>query len=166
MGWDTLGAAANAAGGNSGRYLKLKDGSRFELLMLSDPYTMEKTWNDGRTSTRFACVVFCTDDPSGAQQLEFGPGVARDLASELKGHDPRKTKVMISRKGSGQTDTRYTVARLGKASADELAQAKAADADRIWDLEEDGWAPLEAEKPTARPKAAPANDAPAEDVPF
>lgn len=162
MGWDTLGAAASKAS-NGGRYLKLTDGCRYELLMLSSPYTQEKTWDDGRTSMRFAAVVYCTDAPSGAQQLEFGAGVAKDLARELKGHDPSTTKVMISRVGSGKTDTRYTVARLGKASADDLEAAKAADDDRIWDLGEDGWAPLEDAPKAAKPAAS---DAPPEDVPF
>jgi hypothetical protein len=166
MGWDNLGSAADKAGGNGGRYLKLKDGSRFELLMLSEPFMQEKTWSDGRTSTRFACVVYCTDDPSGAQQFEFGPGVAKDLAAELKGNDPRTVKVMVSRKGSGQTDTRYTVARLGKASGEEIRAANKADADRAWDLAEDGWWPLDGgNKATPATKPAPSST-PDEDVPF
>lgn len=165
MGWGNLGSAANAATNNGGRYLKLTDGCRFELLLMSEPYTKEVTWSDGRTSVRFAAVVYCTDDPSGAQQLEFGAGVAKDLARELKGQDPSKTKVMVSRTGSGKTDTRYTVARLGKATAEELADAKVADAGRMWDLSEDGWVPLDDAAPKPKP-ATPAADVPDEDVPF
>jgi hypothetical protein len=169
MGWSDLGKAASSASGNGGRYLKLSDGSRYELLLLSEPYQKDVTWPDGRQSVRFAAVVYCTDDPSGAQQFEFGAGVAKDLALELKGQDPATTKVMVSRKGSGKTDTRYTVARLGKASADELRAARAADADRTWDLQEDGWYPLEGSGepvPKASPDPDPHNAGPDEDIPF
>lgn len=164
MGWGNLESAANSASGNGGRYLKVRDGNRFELLLLSEPFTMQKTWNDGRTSTRFAAVVYVTSDPAGAQQFEFGPGIAKDLASELKGQDARAVKVMISRKGSGQTDTRYTVARLGAATPAELAAAKVADEDRIWDLEEDGWCPLEQSSAPSKPPAG--NNVQDSDVPF
>ncbi len=164
MSWGNLESAANS--GNGGRYLKLKDGSRFELLLISDPFTKEVTWGDGRTSQRFACVVYCTDSPAGAQQLEFGPGVARKLSGELKGQDPRKVKVMVKRTGSGKTDTEYTVARLGSASLDEITAAKVADADRLWDLEEDGWCPLEPSAPVAAARTQGLETGPDADIPF
>lgn len=171
MGWSSLGRAANSAS-NGGRYLKLTDGSRYELLMLGPPHQKEVTWQDGRTSIRFAAVVYCTDSPSGAQQFEFGPGVARDLAAELTGHDETATKVMVSRKGSGKTDTRYTVARIGKATKEEVRAASVADADRTWELAEEGWWPLEDAAPAPAPAAKPAKarpstfEAPDDDVPF
>lgn len=174
MGWSNLKSAASRASGNGGRYLKLSDGDRYELLFMCPPHQKEVTWPDGRTSVRFAARVYATSDPAGVQQLEFGPGVARDLADELAGQDPGTTKVMIRRTGSGKTDTRYTVARMGQASADEIKAAQEADEDRTWDLTEDGWWELEGSSEPA-PKAAPAaanaprsSDIPEqdEDIPF
>jgi len=163
MSWGNLDSAANAATSNGGRYLKLKDGDRFELLFVSPPFQKEVTWPDGRTSVRFVARVYCTSDPSGVQQYEFGAGVAKDLASELRGHDVASTRVMLSRKGSGKTDTRYTVARIGAATDAEVAASKVADDDRAWSLEEDGWWPLEEAGKAVPPKAAPVAD---DDAPF
>jgi hypothetical protein len=171
MSWGNLESTINANRGNGGKWLKVKDGDRHEVLFLSAPYMQTKTWSEGRSSDRYGFVVYCTSDPAAAQLFECGPGVAKDLAKEMKGVNPAEVKVMIKREGSGQTDTRYTVARLGKADAAELKAAKAADADRSWDMAEEGWTPLSELAKTdpyaAAPKATPAsNEAPDDDIPF
>lgn len=169
MSWDNLKTHASSGGGNSGRYFKLRDGDRHEVITLGEPVTKEVTWSDGRTSRRYCVAVYCTSSPAECQSFEFGPGIAKDLAVENP--KPGQTVVRLKRTGSGKEDTKYTVAEVRPATAEELAEAKRCFADKTWDLEEEGWWPLAAHTAAGSglpPSPPPASSAPAadDDIPF
>lgn len=88
-----------------GDYLKLKDGEKVKLRFASEPAIVTY---DGR-KIRYQWIVFNRNEKK-AQVYEAGAQVFGQLASLFpEWGDPTTFDVTISREGSGQFDTSYTV---------------------------------------------------------
>lgn len=91
--------------GGSGDYLRLKDGDRVKLRFASDPAVVTY---DGK-KLRYQWVVY-NRNSKAAQIYESGPQVFGQLAELYpEWGDPKDFDVTLSRTGSGQFDTSYTV---------------------------------------------------------
>lgn len=89
----------------SGDYLKLKDGDKIKLRFATAPAVVTY---DGK-KLRYQWVVF-NRTANKAQTYEAGPQVFEQLAALYdEWGEPTEFDVTISRTGSGQFDTSYTV---------------------------------------------------------
>jgi hypothetical protein len=113
---------SNGSGGNT--FLKLKDGESKAGVFRGEIYEFLKKWENGKSQ------VVGPDDPEGktsfrlnfvtledgkftAKTWEFGITVYNQLADIHEEYDLSKTKVKITRRGTG-TDTTYMVLPLLK----------------------------------------------------
>lgn len=102
----------------SGKYLKLKDGDRVKVRFASEPAGVTY---DGE-KIRYQWVVYNHNDKK-AQVYEAGPQVFGQLAELYPDWgDPTEFDVTISRTGSGQFDTSYTVTPAPKSAPLDKAQ--------------------------------------------
>lgn len=130
-----------------GDYLKLRDGDRVKVRFASEPAGV--TYDGDKI--RYQWVVYNHNDKK-AQVYEAGPQVFGQLADLYpEWGEPTKFDVTISRTGSGQFDTSYTVTPSPKSTPLTEEQKKLVDAaletfphsKARWlkDIEEDGIMP-------------------------
>lgn len=117
--------------GGSKNYLKLKDGESVTGIFRGEPYDFRTHWGNGRSTvcTGAACpeckaggkssfrfrINFITSENGAlvAKVFEQGKSVYSALGSlHSTGYDLTKTKVSITRHGSGKNDTQYNVLPL------------------------------------------------------
>lgn len=141
---DSIYATHKPAGG-SGDYLKLKDGDKIKLRFASLPAVVTY---DGQ-KIRYQWVVYNRNEKK-AQVYEAGAQVFGQLAALYEDWgEPTEFDVTVSRTGSGQFDTSYTVTPSPKSqdlTEDEkaaVAAVKFPGAKSKWlsEVEEDGQLP-------------------------
>jgi hypothetical protein len=109
-----------------GDYLKLKDGDRVKVRFVSEPAAVTY---DGE-KIRYQWLVYNHNEKK-AQTYEAGPQVFGQLADLYpEWGEPTKFDVTISRTGSGQFDTSYTVTPSPKSAPLTKDQAESVDAAR------------------------------------
>ena len=133
---------------SNGLYLKLKDGDKVRLRIISDPAVSTYDGN----KLRYNWVVV-NRDAGTAHVYQSGSSVFNQI-SELVDDwgDPREFDITIKRTGSGQTDTKYTVNAVPPkmttepseedlSKADSIDLIKACEGKWLADFEEDGVMP-------------------------
>lgn len=93
-------------GGDSGLYLKLKDGDKFKLRICSEPALTVYKAGD---KPRYAWVVW-NHDLKKAQVYNAGVSVYTQIADLIDDWgDPTEFDITVKRTGSGMQDTEYSV---------------------------------------------------------
>ena len=112
---------ASREGDGDSTFLRIKGGESVKGVFRGDVYQFWVLWPEGGAkqilnhpvhgaAMKFkANFVVYENSKFIAKVFEFSSKINNDLAKLAKVCDIRKTKVMISREGSGKNDTRYTV---------------------------------------------------------
>ncbi len=182
--WADYGSKAKESAGG-GMFVRLTDGSSIKFIVQGDPCEAHKLFPEGGgkptdvppgtagANVKIMLVAFDVD-AKGNKVLQLTPNTFVDLAEKIAEFGDDHI-FRVKRKGSGMTDTRYSVDHIGSATPEQLETA--AGQDPI-DLEEYGGRPMAISaaaapsKPPLTPRrqaskpAVPDVDQPVDDVPF
>lgn len=115
-------------GNGSSNYLKVEDGKSIQGVFRGEVHEFYQSWPQGGqkmifdvptagASARFKINFVCQDDGKlQAKVWEFGVSVYNQLAELSENFDLEKTKVKITRRGTGK-NTQWMIIPLGPAEA-------------------------------------------------
>lgn len=160
MGWGAATKLAKQSGG--GKFLRLEDGDRCQVVVMSEPHVKYVIWDQeqgksvqvapGQGKPRFFLSVYNVGQKA-PQILEMSGRVFEDVSKELEGAG-YESILTIKRSGTGK-DTRYAILASGQPDA-ALRAALEVEADPFDLVDEVG----------AEPVPEPGADAAPSDVPF
>ena len=118
--------------GGGGNFLKLGDGENISGVLRGSIYRFYQAWPQGGQKQIFEeptagaglrfRVNFVTLDTLKPLVWEFGVTVNNQLAEYSEEMDLSKTKIKVSRRGTGKSNTTWTVIPLGAVDAKALKQ--------------------------------------------
>ncbi len=143
-GWGNAAKAADSFR-PQGRYFKLDDGKKAQVLFLGDPMVRFSRWESGSSvvepgpvngaGPRYLAVVF-NIGAGICQQIEMSPTVFKQVTEEIADSpDPSRLIVRLKRTGLGK-ETTYSVMETGKVDDGKYREAQQADNARDWALDD------------------------------